>query len=281
MTGADRDCQLASPHGVNLVGHPGAVTDVELWLARHGETEWSRPAGTPADRHPAERERPRRRPGVGHQAGRRALRPGAHQPAGSGRATPAELAGFGDAGRGRPRPARVGLRRLRGRHARSEIRETRPGWTVFDDGCPGGETLAQVAARADRVIDRVRGRSSGRAICSSATGTACGCSAARWVELPPQDGARLLLGTATVSVLGWERETPAISQLELRADVQLLGDSVSWRAHRVAPEPAGWRRRQQRRPVLERAGHRLGRSITTTSSPSWRKPTSPSSPSCS
>jgi broad specificity phosphatase PhoE len=95
-----------------------------------------------------------------------------------------------------------------------EIRESRPGWSIFDDGCPGGETIEQVGARADRAIARVRAQE-GRAIVFS-HGHALRVLAARWVELSPYDGSRLTLDTATVSVLSWDRDVPTIGRWNSR-----------------------------------------------------------------
>jgi probable phosphoglycerate mutase len=95
----------------------------------------------------------------------------------------------------------------------AEIRATRPGWTVFADGCPGGESPEQVAARADRVVARTRGID-GDAVAFS-HGHLLRVLAVRWVGLPPQAGAYLALATASISVLGWERETPVISSWDL------------------------------------------------------------------
>jgi probable phosphoglycerate mutase len=95
-----------------------------------------------------------------------------------------------------------------------EIRRTRPDWTVFSGGCPGGETIDEVAARLDRVIARVRAQD-GRAIVFS-HGHALRILAARWVGLPPSGGALLTLDTATVSVLSWEREVAVIHRWNAR-----------------------------------------------------------------
>lgn len=94
------------------------------------------------------------------------------------------------------------------------IRETRPGWTVWRDGCPGGETAAEVGHRADRVIDRIRWLDG--AACVFGHGHQLRVLAARWIGLPPQGGSLLALDTASVSVLGWEREQPVIRLWNLR-----------------------------------------------------------------
>ena len=83
-----------------------------------------------------------------------------------------------------------------------------PGWTVFDGPVPGGETLAQVATRVDRVIARVRAVDGDSLVV--AHGHVLRVLAARWCELDPVEGRRLPLATATLSVLGWEHAAPGI-----------------------------------------------------------------------
>jgi broad specificity phosphatase PhoE len=88
-----------------------------------------------------------------------------------------------------------------------EIRVDRPGWLLWDDGVPGGETAAQVAARADRGIERALAADGDVAL--FAHGHILRIVGARWLELPPQHGANFKLDTATLSELGFERETRA------------------------------------------------------------------------
>jgi broad specificity phosphatase PhoE len=92
-----------------------------------------------------------------------------------------------------------------------EILERRPGWLLFRDGCPNGEQPADVATRADRVIARLRATDD-RAILFS-SGHILRVLAARWLGLAPSDGRLFMLGTASVSVLGYERDKdePAIA----------------------------------------------------------------------
>jgi probable phosphoglycerate mutase len=90
----------------------------------------------------------------------------------------------------------------------AEIRESVPGWTVFTHDMPGGESLDHAAARADRVIWSAE--DVGDDVLLVAHGHILRILAARWLEQPPSFGARLLLETATVSVLGYERETRAM-----------------------------------------------------------------------
>lgn len=94
------------------------------------------------------------------------------------------------------------------------IRESVPGWTVWSGTCPNGETIEQVSTRADRVIERVR-KEPGNVIVF-AHGHFLRVLTARWCELDPVEGQRFILDPATLSILGWERETPAVRQWNSR-----------------------------------------------------------------
>jgi broad specificity phosphatase PhoE len=86
-----------------------------------------------------------------------------------------------------------------------EILAERPGWQLFRDGCPGGESAPQVGARADRVIQRVRAVPGNVLVFSS--GHFLRVLAARWLELDPgAGGQRLMLTTASLSMLGYEHD---------------------------------------------------------------------------
>lgn len=89
-----------------------------------------------------------------------------------------------------------------------DIRARRPEWRLWRDGCPNGETPAEVGARVDRVIARLRGLDGDAAV--FAHGHVLRVLGARWIGLPPQGGGNLALSTATVSVLGHERENPVL-----------------------------------------------------------------------
>ena len=91
-----------------------------------------------------------------------------------------------------------------------EIREQRPDWWLWRDGCPGGESPAEVQARADAVITRLHA-AGGEAIVF-AHGHILRVLAARWVGLAAADGARLALSPGSISVLASERETPVIGR---------------------------------------------------------------------
>lgn len=89
-----------------------------------------------------------------------------------------------------------------------EIRATVPGWTVWTHPSPGGETAAEVAARADRIIGLVR--KAGGDVAVFGHGHMLRVLAARWCELEATDGRCLALDPATMSILGYERATPVI-----------------------------------------------------------------------
>jgi broad specificity phosphatase PhoE len=89
-----------------------------------------------------------------------------------------------------------------------EIREEVPGWTVWRGPVPGGECLDEVAARADRLVERLT--SAGGDVAVVSHGHLLRVLAARWLELPAVEGRRFALDTATVSLLGTERETRAV-----------------------------------------------------------------------
>jgi broad specificity phosphatase PhoE len=96
----------------------------------------------------------------------------------------------------------------------AEIREAVPGWTVWSAPCPGGETADQVAARVDRVIAACRTEPGLTLVV--AHGHVLRVLAARWLGLGPDGGRHFRLDTATVSVLGWERENPVVLSWNLR-----------------------------------------------------------------
>lgn len=185
------------------------MTRSELWLARHGETDWSA-----AKRHTGLTDIPLN--DTGQSAARQlAAILGGHEfgqvltsPLARARQT-SELAGFGARAVVDDDLREWEYGEYEGRTT-AEIRETRPGWSLFDDGCPGGETLSDVAARADRVIAKVRAARGATLVFGH--GHSLRVLAARWIDQPPDVAARLVLETAAVSVLGWERETAAITR---------------------------------------------------------------------
>ena len=90
----------------------------------------------------------------------------------------------------------------------AEIREDYPGWSIWTGPWPEGETVEQVGARADRVLARIRAADGDVLVFSH--GHLLRVLAARWLGLPPASGALFALSTATVSILGWDRENAVI-----------------------------------------------------------------------
>ena len=90
-----------------------------------------------------------------------------------------------------------------------QIREQRPDWSLWRDGCPGGEQPSEISARADRVLERMRG--GGGDVLAFAHGHIFRVLAARWIQLPASGGARLALKAGAISALGYERDTEVIS----------------------------------------------------------------------
>ncbi|MGA2289165.1 histidine phosphatase family protein [Bradyrhizobium sp.] len=95
----------------------------------------------------------------------------------------------------------------------SDVRKQRPGWDVFRDGCPGGETPDQITARADRLIARLVTTEGKVALFSHGEfGLAL---AARWIGLPVIDGQHFVLGTASLSILGYNPAHPELRAIAL------------------------------------------------------------------
>ncbi len=178
----------------------------QLWLVRHGATAWSaagkHTSSTDLDLVEAGVEEART---VGPKIGGASFGRVLSSPRLRARRT-AEIAGFHDP------EVLDDLREWEygedeGRTT-AEIREERPGWTVWGAGPAGGETAAEVGARADRVVDLVRATDG--PVLAFSHGHFCRVLGARWLGLDVADGAHLALSTASVSVLGWERDVPVV-----------------------------------------------------------------------
>jgi probable phosphoglycerate mutase len=119
------------------------------------------------------------------------------------------LAGYGNAAEWSDEVVEWDYGAYEGRTA-AEIRKEVPGWSLWRDGVPDGETAAAVGTRADRVIDSLQ-HSDGDALVFS-HGHFVRVLAARWIGLEPSDGRCFALDPASISVLGWEREQPVITR---------------------------------------------------------------------
>jgi probable phosphoglycerate mutase len=178
-----------------------------VWLVRHGETEWAR-----LGRHTGRTDVPLTETGRA-QAIALGVRLAGHpfdlvltSPL-SRAADTAALAGFGDRAIVDPDLREWDYGAFEGRLT-TEIRADYPGWTIWRGPWPDGETIDQVAVRADRVVARVRAAQGDALVV--AHGHLLRVLAARWLGLRPASGSLFALGTATISVLGWERESPVI-----------------------------------------------------------------------
>jgi broad specificity phosphatase PhoE len=180
-----------------------------LWLVRHGETEWSR-----AGRHTGLTDIPLTETGRS-QALAAARKLTGHEfelvlssPLSRALET-ARIAGFGERVETTDDLLEWDYGADEGRTT-AEIRADRDGWTVWRDGPLDGETADEVGTRVDRVIARVRALEGDALV--FAHGHLLRILAARWLGEPPTEGRLYALSTATVSELGWERETPVIER---------------------------------------------------------------------
>jgi len=182
------------------------VPDVrpEVTLVRHGETEWSR-----AGKHTGRTDIPLT--DVGRRAAQvlrgplsqRAFERVLTSPL-SRAAETCRLAGFGEEAEARDELLEWDYGDYDGLTT-PEIRQERPDWWLWRDGCPGGETPEDVAARVDGLIAELRNVGGDSLL--FAHGHVLRVLSARWIELGAESGSRFVLGTATVSTLGWERDT--------------------------------------------------------------------------
>src|SRR5262245_2181564 len=131
-----------------------------------------------------------------------------------------ELAGFGAVAEVDPELVEWDYGDFEGRTT-ADIRKERPGWQLFRDGCPGGESVAAVSARADRVVARLRAVGGDVLVFSS--GHFLRVLGARWCGLEASAGRYLYLGTAALSVLGYEHD-PSELVLRLWNDVRHAGE---------------------------------------------------------
>jgi len=184
----------------------------ELWLIRHGETEWSLSGA-----HTGWTDLPLT------EAGRRQAQAIARHLAGHkftlvltsplerARETCA-LAGYGDVAQVEPNLREWNYGDYEGRTT-TQIRAENPNWSLWTDGVPNGERIEQVAARAEAVI--ARATRAGGDVALFGHGHILRILTARWLGLPPPDACLFAFGTAAISTLGHERETRVITRWNL------------------------------------------------------------------
>jgi len=174
-----------------------------IYLARHGETAWTlsgQHTGTtdlPLTEHGEQNARR-----LGERLKRLTFAKVFASPLQRARKT-CELAGFGSVAEIDPDLVEWNYGEYEGLTS-AQIHATRPDWKLFRDGCPGGETLAQIGARADRVVARVRAIQGNVLLFSS--GHFLRVLGARWLGLDASGGQFFLLSTAALSELGYEHD---------------------------------------------------------------------------
>jgi broad specificity phosphatase PhoE len=185
---------------------------VEVVLVRHGETEWSRDLKhtgwtdeplTERGRDQAER--------VGAALHGRSFALVLTSPLQRATET-CRLAGFGDVAQPRDDLREWNYGDYEGRKT-DDIRKEAPGWTIWTGGVPNGETVEQVGARADRVVEEARAQDGD--VLLFGHGHLLRILAARWLGLEPRAGRLFALDPATLSALGYERETSVIREWNL------------------------------------------------------------------
>lgn len=190
----------------------GDSTTRRLYLIRHGETEW-----TLSGRHTGLTDIPLTARG---EAEARELKPLLEHvefsavltsPRERARRT-CDLAGLGRVATMEPDLQEWRYGDYEGRRS-ADIEQERPGWNLFRDGCPNGETPRQVSARADRLIARLCTLDGNVALFSHGH---FGCAlAARWIGLPVVDGQHLQLAPASLSILGYDQSHPDVRAIVL------------------------------------------------------------------
>jgi probable phosphoglycerate mutase len=179
----------------------------DVWLVRHGETEWAR-----LGRHTGRTDIPLTDTGraqaraLGQRLTGQRFSVVLTSPLSRAAETTA-IAGFSDVAVPDPDLREWDYGDLEGRLTTDIVAEY-PGWTIWRGPWPGGETLDDVGVRADRVLARLAATAGDALIV--AHGHLLRVLAARWLTLPPASGGLFALGTATVSILGHERDTPVI-----------------------------------------------------------------------
>ena len=180
----------------------------EIWLIRHGETEWSRSGA-----HTGRTDLPLTAAGrdnavaIGRWLNGRAFALVLSSPMERARDT-CRVAGYGDAAHVDANLCEWDYGDYEGRTT-PDIQTERPARSLWRDGVPNGETIEQVAARAEAVLARALAADGDTAL--FAHGHILRILTARWLQLDPRCGSLFALSTASVSTLGYERETRVIS----------------------------------------------------------------------
>lgn len=206
-----RDVPVASNTPLSHIPVPGGP---RLWLLRHGETEWSR-----SGQYTGLTDLPLTAVGEDQARSARAALAETYfdlvltSPLLRARRT-AELAGFPEA-LVEPNAVEWDYGDYEGINS-AVVRAENPGYLIWNDGVPNGETLAQISARADAIVARAREPLRNGTMPANVLLVAHGhflrILTARWLGLDGVEGRHFLLGTAKVCTLGWDKNTPALEQ---------------------------------------------------------------------
>lgn len=185
----------------------------ELWLIRHGETAWTLSgAHTGRTDLPLDAEGERKAAALPAKLAGHDFALVLTSPLQRARRT-CELAGFGAIARIEPNLSEWDYGDYEGRTS-ADIHRERPGWSLFRDGFPGGESIEQVAVRARAVIDRALAANGNVALFGH--GHILRILTACWLEMPPDAARSFFLGTVGVSTLGYEHDTHVIVRWNLQ-----------------------------------------------------------------
>jgi len=194
------------------------MNSLQLWLVRHGETEWSI-----SGQHTGRTDIPLTHKGeqnareIGRFLKNQSFDVVLTSPLLRARET-CRLAGFGEAAKEDPNLQEWDYGEYEGRTT-NDIRKVRPDWSLWKDGVPDGESIEQVAARAQAVIDAVI--TSPGNVLLFAHGHILRILCCCWLGLPPQDGRLFALATGAVSTLSYDREIRVMTRLNVSVDAFL------------------------------------------------------------
>jgi broad specificity phosphatase PhoE len=181
---------------------------LQLWLIRHGETEWSLSgAHTSRTDIPLTARGEERAAKIRDYLAHRKFNLVLTSPLQRARET-CRVAGYGEVAQVEENLREWDYGIYEGRTT-ADIRKEQPDWSIWDTSIPGGEPVEQVAARTQKVIDRAL--AAGGQVALFAHAHVLRILTATWLALPPRAGSLFALGTGSVSTLGFERETRVLS----------------------------------------------------------------------
>jgi broad specificity phosphatase PhoE len=185
-----------------------------IWMIRHGETEWTLSgAHTGRTDLPLTEKGRRDASSLARLLGGRQFGLVLTSPLSRARET-CSLAGYGRTAVTDPNLCEWNYGDYEG-IATPDIQKSRPGWSLWTEGVPNGETVEQVGSRADAIISRAAAADGDTAL--FAHGHLLRILTARWLGLPADAGRLFALGTASVSTLGYEHQTRVITRWNLSA----------------------------------------------------------------